>query len=283
MIGRPANPDEYGVIGHPVAHSWSPFIHELFALETGESLVYRRHDVAAEQFRDYVLDFAARGGRGLNVTIPHKRAAADLSGELTARAARAAAVNTLSFDAGRIRGDNTDGAGLVADLRANLGLRLGGARLLLAGAGGAARGVLGPLLELGPAELVLANRTAERARALAAEFASCGSIRGCAFEELPQSPFDLVLNATAASLSGEVPPIPHAAVGPATVCYDMAYAMSDTPFVSWAREQGCRRAVQGWGMLVEQAAESFWVWRGVRPSTAPVLERLARAAAKGSP
>lgn len=272
-----APPDEYGVIGHPVDHSWSPFIHELFARETGQALVYRRHDVAAEQFREYVLDFAARGGRGLNVTIPHKAAAAALSDELTARAARAGAVNTLTFERGRIRGDNTDGAGLVADLRTHLALRLAGARILLAGAGGAARGVLGPILELQPAEVVIANRTAERARALARAFASLGPVRGSAYAELPPIAFDLLLNATAASLSGEVPPLPDAAVAPATVCYDMAYARSDTPFVAWARARGCRQAVQGWGMLVEQAAESFQIWRGVRPSTAPVLELLTRA------
>jgi len=278
-VGAGTEPDEYGVIGHPVAHSWSPFIHELFARETRQALVYRRHDVPAERFREYVLDFAARGGRGLNVTIPHKAAAAALSGELTARAKRAGAVNTLSFDRGRIRGDNTDGAGLVADLRTHLALRLTGARVLLAGAGGAARGVLGPILELGPSEVIVANRTAERARALATEFASLGSVRGCAFSELPSSAFDLVLNATAASLSGEVPAIPHAAVGASTVCYDMAYAREDTPFVSWARARGCHRAVQGWGMLVEQAAESFAIWRGVRPSTAPVLELLEHSSA----
>src|SRR6185437_502310 len=158
------------------------------------------------------LDFAARGGCGLNVTIPHKAAAAALSAELTARAKRAGAVNTLTFDHGSIRGDNTDGAGLVADLRTHLALRLAGARILLAGAGGAARGVLGPILELGPAEVVVANRTSERARVLADEFALLGRVRGCAFSELPAIAFDLVLNATAASLSGEVPPIPHAAV-----------------------------------------------------------------------
>ncbi|HXS26879.1 MAG TPA: shikimate dehydrogenase [Steroidobacteraceae bacterium] len=272
-------PDEYGVVGHPVAHSWSPFIHAAFARETRQALVYRAHDIAAERFSGFVREFAARGGRGLNVTVPHKRAAAELSAELTARATRAGAVNTLTFDRGRIRGDNTDGAGLITDLRANLAIRLAGARILLAGAGGAARGVLGPLLEADPALLVVANRAPERARALAGEFGSQGmTVRGCGFDELPPDPFDLVLNATAASLSGEVPAIPRAAVGPATICYDMAYAKTDTPFVSWSRECGCRRAVQGWGMLVEQAAESFEIWRGVRPSTAPVLELLAQRA-----
>ena len=270
-------PDEYGVIGHPVDHSWSPFIHELFARETRQALVYRRHDVGAEHFRQYVLDFAAGGGRGLNVTIPHKAAAAALSSELTARAERAGAVNTLTFDGGHIRGDNTDGAGLIADLHTHLGLTLTGARILLAGAGGAARGVLGPILELGPKEVVITNRTSERARALAGEFAALGSVRGCAFGELSPTAFDLILNATAASLNGEVPPLPRSAVGPATVCYDMAYARIETPFVTWARARGARQAVQGWGMLVEQAAESFRIWRGVRPRTAPVLELLAPA------
>ncbi|MGH8218348.1 MAG: shikimate dehydrogenase [Steroidobacteraceae bacterium] len=276
-----AQADEYGVIGHPVTHSWSPFIHELFARETRQALLYRRHDVVPARFREYVLDFAARGGRGLNVTVPHKGTAAQLADELTARAERAGAVNTLTFDHGRIRGDNTDGAGLVTDLREHLALRLGGARILLAGAGGAARGVLGPVLELGPAEVLVANRTSERAHALAGEFASLGSVRGCGFGELPRVAFDLIVNATAASLSGDVPPIPHAAVGSATVCYDMAYSRSDTPFVSWARERGCHRAMQGWVMLVEQAAESFAIWRGMRPSTAPVLELLARTATEG--
>jgi shikimate dehydrogenase len=268
--------DEYGVIGHPVAHSWSPFIHGMFARETGQALAYRLHDVPPDRFREHVLRFAASGGRGLNVTVPHKLAAAALAGELTPRAKRAGAVNTLILDREPMLGDNTDGAGLVRDLRDNLGLTVAKRRVLLAGAGGAARGVLAPLLELGPVEVVIASRAAERARALAADFAALGPVRGCAFDELLLGSFDLILNATSASLSGEVPAVPDAAVGAATVCYDMAYAKTDTPFVRWARERGCARAAQGWGMLVEQAAESFQIWRGVRPDTAPVLALLPR-------
>lgn len=280
--------DRYGVIGHPVAHSWSPFIHGMFARQTGQPLAYQLHDVPSERFREYVLDFAARGGRGLNVTIPHKVAAAELASELTGRARRAGAVNTLMFDGGRTLGDNTDGAGLVRDLCSNLGLTLAKRRILIAGAGGAARGVVAPLLALDPLEVVIAARVAERARALAADFPeSGGALRSGAFDELrsgaerPAGEFDLIINATSASLSGEVPPIPDAAVGAATLCYDMAYARTDTPFVRWARERGCERAVQGWGMLVEQAAESFYIWRGVRPDTAPVLALLARGEGHG--
>jgi len=266
--------DQYGVIGHPVAHSWSPFIHSLFARETGQALSYRLHDVPAERFVEYVLDFAARGGRGLNVTVPHKVAAAGLATELSPRAERARAANTLTFVETRILADNTDGAGLVRDLTLNLGVAIAGRRILIGGAGGAARGVLGPLLEHAPGEIVVAARTAERARGLAQGFADLGAVRGCGLEELGPDPFDLVINATSAGLAGEVPAIPAAAIGPHTTCYDMGYSKSDTAFVLWARGRGCERAVQGWGMLVEQAAESFLIWRGIRPATAPVRALL---------
>lgn len=268
-------PDQYGVVGHPISHSLSPFIHGMFAQQTGQAMVYRMHDVPPEHFRQYVLEFFSRGGRGLNVTVPHKVAAAELANELTPRARRAGAANTLALQAdNRILADNTDGAGLVRDLRDNLGIEITGRRLLIIGAGGATRGVLSPLLVLQPASIVVANRTADRAHALAVEFADLGSIRGCGFDQLEQAPFDLVINATSASLSGEVPAVPPQIIGPGTFCYDMAYGKEDTPFVRWAREHGCARAEQGWGMLVEQAAESFCLWRGVRPQTAPVLAAL---------
>jgi len=266
--------DQYGVIGHPVAHSWSPFIHGLFARETGQALAYRLHDVPPERFEEYVLDFAARGGRGLNVTVPHKLAAARLATELSPRAARAAAANTLTFVETRILGDNTDGAGLVRDLTLNLGLTIANRRILIAGAGGAARGVLGPLIELEPIELAIAARSAERAQALARDSADLGAVRGCGLDELGLGSFDLVINATSAGLAGEVPAIPAEAIGRSTTCYDMGYSRSDTAFVRWAREHGCERAVQGWGMLVEQAAESFLIWRGIRPDTASVRALL---------
>lgn len=266
--------DEYGVFGHPVNHSLSPFIHGLFARQTGQLMNYRPYDVAPAEFAARVQEFFAQGGRGLNVTLPHKIAAVEVAQELTARAAHAAAVNTLAIKGDGILGDNTDGAGLVRDLCDNLGLTITNRRLLVIGAGGATRGILAPLLGLSPIVVVIANRTAERAEALSAAFSDLGQTQGVGFEYLEPEPFDLIINATSASLSGEMPPIPAGVIGPHTVCYDLAYGRSATAFVRWARTQGCAQALQGLGMLVEQAAESFRLWRGVRPATGAVLEVL---------
>jgi shikimate dehydrogenase len=276
-------PDQYGVVGHPVAHSWSPFIHGMFARQTGEQVAYRLHDVLPESFRAFVLDFFSRGGRGLNVTVPHKVAASQIANELTPRAERAGAVNTLAIQRdNRLLGDNTDGAGLVHDLRDNLSVNLAGRRVLIVGAGGATRGVVAPLLVLRPAELVIANRTADRAQAFAADFKDLGTVHGCGFDELTDAPFDVVINATSASLAGEVPAIPSTVIKSDSLCYDMAYSKGETPFLKWVKENGCPRAIQGWGMLVEQAAESFQLWRGVRPQTGPVLEALRERAITSS-
>jgi shikimate dehydrogenase len=268
-------PDQYGVVGHPINHSWSPFIHGLFAKQTAQSLVYRLYDITPEDFRAQVLEFFTRGGRGLNVTVPHKEAAAELANELTARADRAGAVNTLKMNSNNsLLGDNTDGFGLVTDLRKNLALDIINERILILGAGGATRGAIEPLLSMGPTELVIANRTSERAVNLASLFSDLGAVRGCGFEDVGDEPFDIVINATAAGLTGSVPNIDGSVVASHTVCYDMSYGKSATPFVTWAIEQGCARAHKGWGMLVEQAAESFTLWRGVRPDTEPVLTAL---------
>ena len=265
--------DQYGVVGHPVGHSLSPFIHGMFARETGQRISYRLYDVPPAEFHERVRAFFAQGGRGLNVTLPHKIAAVDVAHELTPRAAHAAAVNTLAARADGILGDNTDGAGLVRDLCDNLGVAITRRRVLVIGAGGASRGILGPLLGLAPEVLVIANRTPQRAQALAAQFTELGVVRGVGFAELDQ-PFDLIVNATSASLAGELPPFPPTVIGPQTVCYDLAYGRSATAFIEWANLQGCMRALQGWGMLVEQAAESFRLWRGIRPDTAQVLAAL---------
>jgi shikimate dehydrogenase len=270
--------EQYGVFGHPVNHSLSPFIHGLFARETGQHMSYRAFDVKPEEFHERVTEFFAQGGRGLNITLPHKIAAVDDAHELTARAAHAAAVNTLAVKGEGILGDNTDGAGLVRDLCDNLGLVITHRRVLMIGAGGATRGVLAPILGLEPTLLVIANRTPERAEALAAAFSDLGATQGVGFEDVEATPFDLILNATSASLSGEIPPLPAGVIGPQTVCYDLAYGKSATAFVRWAAAQGCARALQGLGMLVEQAAESFRLWRGVRPSTARVLDALRERA-----
>ena len=272
--------DSYALFGFPVHHSWSPFIHGLFARQTGQDMTYRLHESPPEQFRHEVLDFFfEQGGNGANVTVPHKRAATDLVNELTPRAQLADAVNTILRRDGELIGDNTDGVGLVTDLTRNLRLQLASPRILLLGAGGAARGALGPLLELKPSTLVIANRTAERAIELAREFSEFGEVSGAAFDGVePLEAFDLIVNATSASLKGEVPPVPPRAVDQDTMCYDMAYGIGETPFTQWARDRGVTRVAQGWGMLVEQAAEAFYVWRGVRPETPPVLEALrARA------
>jgi shikimate dehydrogenase len=267
--------DQYGVFGHPVGHSFSPFIHGVFARDTGQQMSYRAYDVEPQEFGTRVQEFFGAGGRGLNITLPHKVAAVEVAQELTARAAHAAAINTLALqDDNVVLGDNTDGAGLVRDLCDNLGLVVTQRRLLILGAGGATRGVLAPLLGLQPAIAVIANRTPERAEALAAAFADLGVTQGVGFAYVGDTPFDLIINATSASLSGDIPPIPAGAIGPETVCYDLAYGRSAMAFVHWAQQSGCALAVQGLGMLVEQAAESFRLWRGVRPATAEVLAAL---------
>jgi shikimate dehydrogenase len=270
------SPAEYGVIGHPVAHSRSPFIHGFFARETGQHMVYRMHDVSPERLQPFVIDFWKRGGKGLNVTVPHKINAGSLVREMSQRAARAGAVNTLLMDAHGITGDNTDGAGLVRDLTQNLKVILNGSRILVVGSGGAARGVVGPLLDESPAVLVIAGRSAHRADALSGQFETFGAVAGCGLDAIPAMAFDLVINATSAGLAGEVPALPASAITPGTFCYDMSYGSgsAETAFLTWARKHGCERSAQGWGMLVEQAAESFELWRGVRPATGPVLAAL---------
>jgi shikimate dehydrogenase len=276
-VNQPQDPDQYGVVGHPVAHSWSPFIHGMFAKATAQNLVYRLFDVVPDNFRRDVLKLFAGGIRGLNVTLPHKQAAAELVNELTPRAARAQAVNTIAFfEDTTLLGDNTDGVGLTSDLERNMKLELGDKRLLILGAGGAVRGVLGPLLEREFREVVIANRTAHKAEQLVAEFADVAPISGCGFSELRGPPYDLIVNATSAGLHGEMPVLPPGIVGAATVCYDMSYGRGDTPFTRWGKSQHAARTAKGWGMLVEQAAESFMLWRGIRPNTGPVLEALAK-------
>ena len=271
----PVTIDRYALVGHPVQHSWSPFIHGMFAKQTGRDLQYRLIDAAPADFERVVREFFAEGGKGLNVTVPHKQAGAELVDVLTPRAERAGAVNTLSWAAGGgLSGDNTDGAGLIADLEDNVKLSLAGRRILVLGAGGATRGVLGPLLDAKPATLCIANRTEERASELAERFADAGPISGCRFEVIPEGPYDLVINATSASLSGEVPPLPDHCLGPDTIAYDMAYAKDQTAFTRHASAHGVRRTYLGWGMLVEQAAEAYLVWRGIRPQTGHVYALL---------
>lgn len=264
--------DRYAVIGNPIAHSRSPEIHAAFARQAGEDLRYERLLAPLDGFGPAVAAFRAAAGRGLNVTVPFKGEAYRLATETTARARAAEAVNTLRFDGMQVHGDNTDGVGLVRDLAANLGVALEGRRILLLGAGGAARAVIEALLEARPAELVVVNRTRERAAALERQFA--GRVRGIGFEALPRRGFDVVVNASSAGLAGEAPPLPATAFAAGATAYDMVYGAGETPFLALARSRGAGRLADGLGMLVEQAAESYFVWRGVRPVTAPVLAML---------
>jgi shikimate dehydrogenase len=269
--------DHYAVIGNPIAHSKSPQIHAAFARQTAQELVYEAVLAPVDGFAQTVADFRAHGGRGLNVTVPFKLEAFALADRHTPRAQAAGAVNTLVFDADGILGDNTDGAGLVRDLGVNLNFPLAGRRILLLGAGGATRGVLLPLLDSGPASLTIANRTVGKAEALAALFAArtgAAVLDACGFDALAGRRFDLVINATAASLADELPPLPPGLYAEGALAYDMMYGRGPTRFMRAALTDGAARAADGLGMLVEQAAESFTLWRGVRPDSRPVLAAL---------
>ena len=277
MTINSAPPDRYGLVGHPVEHSRSPFIHTLFARQTGQHLTYELIDASPAGFETAARGFGAAGGRGLNVTVPHKEAAFALVDETSHAARMAGAVNTITIDGNRLRGDNTDGVGLLRDIVVNLGRTIAGRRVLLMGAGGAAQGVVGPLLAEKPAKLVIANRSRPRAVQLAAHFGNPPEIELVEFDRLAGLPaFDVLVNASSAGLKGEATPFPGSLVSAESFCYDMVYSRNDTPFVTWAREHGAGHAVQGWGMLVEQAAESFYIWRGVMPATAPILKQLMR-------
>ena len=264
-------PDRYAVFGNPIAHSQSPRLHAAFAAQTGEDMVYEARLAPRDAFAAALAAFIAEGGRGANVTVPFKEEAFRLCDQLSRRARLAGAVNTLSFTPEGIVGDNTDGVGLVRDIEDHLGFALAGRRILLLGAGGAARGVLAPILERQPASLVIANRTPERAARLAAEIgAACGGpLAACTFADLAgQAPFDVLINATSASLAGASLPLPAGLCAPGSLAYDMVYGQGETPFLGAARKAGATHCADGLGMLIEQAAEAFRIWRGVRPDTA---------------
>ena len=274
MVSKPV--DRYGVMGYPVSHSRSPVIHRLFALQTGQNLQYELLQVVPEKLEIAVRQFQRTGGRGLNITVPHKIDVTRLVDQLSERASSAGAVNTLAFEDGEVFGDNTDGVGLLRDLTYNLGLSLAKSNILILGAGGATRGIMGPLLETQPASITIANRTLTKASELADRFCESGPVRSCRFREVSERVYyHLVINATSAGLSGEAPPYPEAAVQENTICYDLSYGLTQTPFSRWASEHGAARSAMGWGMLVEQAAESFHIWRGVRPDTGAVLKQIA--------
>jgi len=264
--------ERYAVFGHPVAHSKSPTIHKLFAQQFDFEIDYQAIDVEPGTFPETVLAFRDQGGKGCNVTVPYKQEAWALATERSGRAELAGAVNTLKFDDdNRILGDNTDGIGLLRDITMNLDQPLFAKRVLVIGAGGAVRGILGSLLEQAPKSLVLANRTVSKAEELATVFATVGTVMPCSFEALVGQKFDVVINGTAASLGGELPPLPDKLFTQDSLAYDLMYSAHPTIFMEWAAKQGTVRVADGLGMLVEQAAESFSIWFGHQPDTAPVI------------
>ncbi len=246
----------------------------MFAKQTGQTLEYKAVLVAPDNFEAAVHDFAKHGGKGLNVTVPFKQTAYEFADSLSTRAQQAGAVNTIIINESDFYGDNTDGVGLERDLLNNHGLIINDKRILLVGAGGAGRGVLAALLLQKPQLLTIANRTAERAIELAQAFAPLGNTHGCGFTELGQQPYDIIINATSASLHGELPPLPESVIDSNTFCYDMMYAKAPTVFMQWASDHHAGGVSDGLGMLVEQAAESFWLWRNVKPETAPVITAI---------
>lgn len=267
--------DNYCVVGNPVAHSKSPQIHAAFAEQTQQNIFYQAIQVDDGKFKAALKEFQAQGGKGLNITVPFKGEAWEISENRSNMAERALAVNTISFDdAGNIIGDNTDGVGLIGDLTINHDISIKDKDILILGAGGAVRGILDPLFDEQPNKVVIANRTVSRAEELTDIFSDRGDISACGFDELAGSSYDIIINGTSASLQGEVPPLPENLLNDNACCYDMMYSMSDTPFVSWAKAHGTTKAFDGLGMLIEQAAESFFIWRGVRPDTVPVIKML---------
>ncbi|OJA33247.1 shikimate dehydrogenase [Burkholderia ubonensis] len=271
--------DRYAVIGNPIGHTKSPLIHGLFAQQTRQDISYTAIEGPIEPagaFAAAVRAFFEDGGKGINVTAPFKLDAFAMSDERSERAMLAGAANALKFDGGRILADNFDGIGLVRDIEANLHLPMAGKRVLVLGAGGAARGALLPFLEAAPAELVIANRDVDKARALAAQVAGRGSVVAVSYADLARmGRFDLVVNATSASLTGDLPPVPPSVFSPAGTAYELAYGKRLTPFLRLAKNAGVHGIADGVGMLVEQAAEAFAWWRGIRPETSSVIDRLA--------
>lgn len=269
--------DHYAVFGNPIEHSLSPLIHSSFAAQTGDDIDYQRQLIPVDNFKAAVQKFFSEGGRGLNITVPFKLEAFELADKLTARADVAGAVNTLYLQDGVLLGDNTDGIGLCNDLQQNLGWRLPGSRVLVLGAGGAVRGVLSPLIDSKPLELVIANRTLAKAEMLVEQFTGKVSkqnvaLKAMAFSSVKQ-PFDLVINGTSAGLDNKLPDVPVQAIE-GSRCYDMVYGAEPTTFNKWALANGAKKVADGLGMLVEQAAESFYIWRGKRPETQPLIAQL---------
>ena len=268
----------FAVFGNPVKHSKSPQIHQLFAQQFDIPLRYEAIQVDSGCLEEAVREFAKLGGQGLNITVPYKEEAFQIAAHLTERARVCQSVNTLSFDEElQIYGDTTDGQGLINDLVINNDVELKDTSVLVMGAGGTVRAILQPLLQQKPEVLTIVNRTVSRAQSLAIQFSNEGVVSACSYDDLKRQRFDIIINATTLSLQGEVPPLPDGLLKADACCYDLMYADTDTTFMQWAKKQGARIVLDGLGMLVEQAAESFSIWHGVKPDTQPVLDTLRGA------
>lgn len=268
--------DHYAVIGNPISHSKSPLIHAEFAKQTGQNLDYIAREIPLNDLANGLKRLQAEGFKGINITVPFKEQAWNIVTNKSEYTARAGAINTIIFDDdGSLYGDNTDGIGLCRDLVDNHQIKLKGKRILLLGAGGGARGVIEPLLSYKPIELMIANRTASKAQLLAELYADFGTVSGGGYNALSGS-FDIIINATTASLQGEVPPLPSNIMNKNASCYDMMYSNTDTAFISWAKQYGAIQSIDGLGMLAEQAAEAFYLWRGVKPETQTVIDLIRK-------
>ncbi len=266
--------DHYAVIGNPIHHSKSPLIHTEFAIQTQQDLDYIAKEIALDGLEQGLSQLQTEGFKGINITVPFKEQAWQLANNKSAHAVRAGAINTIKFnDDGSLFGDNTDGLGLCRDLIINNSVEIVNKRVLLLGAGGAARGVVEPLLNEQPEQLVIANRTVSKAQDIATLFDAFGPVSASGYSDI-EGQFDLIINATSASLHGQLPPIPESCITNQTTCYDMMYSSTDTAFISWAKQQGANKTIDGLGMLVEQAAEAFTIWRGIRPKTDSLLKSL---------
>jgi len=276
-LGLDRSVPNYAVFGNPVKHSKSPQIHTLFAEQIGIALKYQAIEVPTENFNEYVKLFSSLGGKGLNITVPFKEDACSVCTSLTQRAENSGSVNTIRIDEHKnIHGDTTDGQGLINDLTINYSINLKNKSILILRAGGSVKAILEPFCNQEPGSIIIANRTVSRAEQLAKKFSDQGNIEACSYAELSNRSFDLIINGTSLSLRGELPPIPGIVINNGACCYDLMYSDTDTIFMKWAAEQGASKVVDGLGMLVEQAAEAFLIWHGVKPDTAPVIQALKK-------
>jgi shikimate dehydrogenase len=267
--------EKYGVIGDPISHSRSPEIHKLFAQQFNEKIDYNKYHIKTDNLKQFIIDFHSSGGRGLNITLPHKISAMNSVSVLSPNAIQAKAINTIYFNGNEIIGDNTDGIGLIADLRNNFQVEIKNKKILILGAGGAVRGIIGSLIKENPSHIEIANRTISHAEEISKDFSNEASIKTCTIEELNEKGnFDLIINAISFDTNNKDIALSKNIISKSSICYDLSYNSSPTQFMLWAMKNGANFAIQGWGMLIEQAAESYLIWKKIRPDTSAILKQI---------